>query len=260
MSQHLFASLRHNICQLCIPSIDLPTSESLEDHQSSCHDSRGITDRLTLLPQDSYGYSGIPTDLVKPVFEVACRLRSSKPGADAVIAISRSILPVDVIKAIIKAALRVLPIDSSPEGRCLRLEAERLSRARAADAEDAFIQGISRSGIRYFTENDQKRSMMAEIESEKRTHFGPTPDVLLATPILISGNMCHWIEYKNDFGFRKSPFVTSSSRKQFQKYVDNIGPGLVVYKLGFEQGFLNMPGVKFLREAEAISELRKHHA
>lgn len=101
--------------------------------------------------------------------------------------------------------------------------------------------------------------MIAEIKSVKREHLGPTPDMLLITPILVNGHMCHWIEYKNDFGFRKSPFITSSSRKQFRRYTDNIGPGLVVYRLGFEHGFLNIPGVKFLREAEAVYELQKHH-
>lgn len=73
--------------------------------------------------------------------------------------------------------------------------------------------------------------------------------------MLIRGHLCRWIEYKNDFGSRKSPLITPSSKRQFKRYSDAIGPGLVVYKLGFEQEFLEIAGVKIMTEVDAVEEL-----
>lgn len=114
--QHLSASLRHNICDSCIPPVDFSTRNAFDDHCSLCHGLRRIADLRKLVFQDVYGYSGFPSDMVKPVFEIAVRLRSSKPEADTITDLSKSPLHVDVVKAIIKAALRLLPRRQQPRG------------------------------------------------------------------------------------------------------------------------------------------------
>ena len=67
--------------------------------------------------------------------------------------------------------------------------------------------------------------------------------------------MCTWLEYKNYFGFRSNPFVASASKKQYQKYAAQIGPGAVVYRLGFESGHVNIDGVMTFREKEVLQDL-----
>jgi hypothetical protein len=44
--------------------------------------------------------------------------------------------------------------------------------------------------------------------------------------------------------------VGPSNKKQFRKHATQLGPGAVVYALGFETGHIDMEGVKVFREKE----------
>lgn len=57
-----------------------------------------------------------------------------------------------------------------------------------------------------------------------------------------------WLEYKDYFSFRANPYVASHEKKQFRKYITGIGPGAVIYKLGFEVGYPLSEGVEAFRE------------
>ena len=83
-----------------------------------------------------------------------------------------------------------------------------------------------------------------------------TPDIRFDSPISVLGQLCWWLEFKNYFGFRKNPFVAVKDKKQFLRYATQIGPGAVVYKLGYETGHLNVDGVVALREKEVLQGLR----
>jgi hypothetical protein len=77
-----------------------------------------------------------------------------------------------------------------------------------------------------------------------------TPDVLFVEPTDINGVVCHWIEYKNMFGFKQNPFVQSKIKQQCRRYALLFGSGIVVYRLGFESSLLNLEGVHVMREQE----------
>ena len=61
-----------------------------------------------------------------------------------------------------------------------------------------------------------------------------TPLVLLSRSVQIYGNTCTWIEAKNNFGSRLSPFVAGRNKKRFHKYASTFSPGILVFKLGYE--------------------------
>jgi hypothetical protein len=50
--------------------------------------------------------------------------------------------------------------------------------------------------------------------------------------------------------------MARQSKKQYQKYATQIGPGTVIYKLGFEIGHVNIDGVMVFREKEVLHDLR----
>jgi hypothetical protein len=56
----------------------------------------------------------------------------------------------------------------------------------------------------------------------------------MPSTLLIDGHLCHWIEFKNYFGFKSNPLIASKNKKQLKRYASEIGSGAVVYRLGFE--------------------------
>ena len=92
-------------------------------------------------------------------------------------------------------------------------------------------------------------------EAQQKKYTNVTPDVRFAEPTLICGYLCWWLEFKNFFGFRANPFLASQNEKQLRKYAAQIGPGAVVYKLGFETVHMNIEDVNILREEEMLMSL-----
>ncbi|KMW67856.1 uncharacterized protein BDCG_17882 [Blastomyces dermatitidis ER-3] len=112
-------------------------------------------------------------------------------------------------------------------------------------AETEFTNTIRNLGYVFQTEAEQKESMIS-----------PTPDVRFLDPIPISGHLCFWLEYKNYFGFKANPFIASQNKTQLKKYIAKIGPGGVVFRLGFETDHLNIKGVKAFHEEDLLQCLR----
>lgn len=82
-----------------------------------------------------------------------------------------------------------------------------------------------------------------------------TPDIRFDEPTYILGQLCWWLEFKNHFGFRKNPFVAAKDRRQLLKYATQIGPGAVVYKLGYETSHVNIDGVVTFFEGSLVHRL-----
>jgi hypothetical protein len=137
-----------------------------------------------------------------------------------------------------------LLVDNTPEGIELQIEKHQIKAAEAKHAEDAFCAKLSRLGSDYLREDQQRAEIVL------------TPDVRFEEPTFICSHLCFWLEYKNYFGFRANLFVARQSKKQYWKYVTQIGPGAVVYKLGFETGHVNIDGVVTFREKEVLHDLR----
>lgn len=189
-------------------------------------------------------YIGVPRTAVTPVFKMACRLRFMKPDVDMLLRCIDTQLDTMVISALIEAALRLLPPDNSPSGRAEAEERMRQKKERALIQETSFIDKMRNFGYQFKTEREQKELRLS-----------PTPDIRFHEPVSVNGHSCHWIEYKNYFGFKANPFITSKNKKQFRKYVSGLGPGAVVYRLGYEIEHIAMIGVETFREAEFLNNL-----
>jgi hypothetical protein len=192
---------------------------------------------------DNRGYAGTPTSFIAPVFELACRLRFTEPNAERIIRQTKTPLDQAIVSALIDAAIRLLPPDNTPNGVKARLEKGKRRAERAERAEEAFLANFNRRGYPFLSEVQQKELMTI------------TPDIRFAEPTLICGHLCWWLEYKDFFGFRANPFVAARNRKQFRKYAAQIGPGAVVYNLGFEIDHVKIEGVKIFREEDVIKSL-----
>lgn len=250
LRQHIADSLSHNLCTCCSPPKDFEQPRSLRQHSvaiSKLNENRQLD--VTNINR-GVGLGGVPRSLVELVFRAACSLRRQNPQPHTIATLTKTSLDLNIVSAILTAALRLLPPDNSSAGRQLRLEKERLSAERAKDAEAEFIARIANFGVEFLTEAEQRSLAGTALPYGQK--LGPTPDLLLKTPLLIDGHPCAWIEFKNDFGFKSSPFVTSGTKRQVKRYLDKIGPGIVVYRLGFESGLFAMPGVVCMRETEAL--------
>lgn len=197
-------------------------------------------------------YNGVSRTLVTPVFSMACNLRFSQPTPSVIIARTRTTLDHDIVSAILEAALRLLPPDSTSEGIRSRREKATDQARRAEAAEASFIDRLSGANIDLLRERQLKERARAALDAGQDDVVRLTPDALLSRPTLICGEICNWIEYKNTFGFRSSPYIASKNKAQFRKYATTFGPGMVVYKLGFETNHVKIEGVHCSREADVL--------
>ena len=190
--------------------------------------------------------------MVTPVFKMACRLRFMKPDVNVLLSYIDTQLDRMIISALIEAALRLLPPDDTPEGRLEAKEIMQQKMERANIQEIAFVNQVRGFGYQFLTEKEQRNGQLRS-----------TPDIRFLEPILIDGHLCHWIEFKNYFGFKSNPFIASKNKKQLKRYSSEIGSGAVVYKLGFEIDHIVIAGIHSFREAEVLhfleqqSKLRK---
>ncbi|KAK2731312.1 hypothetical protein FQN57_003453 [Myotisia sp. PD_48] len=246
--KHIKTSPRHHQCGQC--KRDFETEKALQRHYKNTHPvptkQDGIMNTKSVLASN-VEYMGIPPAAVKPVFALACRLRSSRPNPVTIIQHSRTKLDCAIVSSIIEGALRLPPLDNTPEGIQWRQEKQRMKSEQAQLAEMQFTNSIRNLDYEFQTEAEQRDSMTS-----------PTPDIRFLDPVLISGHLCFWLEYKNYFGFRANPFIASQNKKQLKRYTTTIGPGGVVFKLGFEIGHLNIEGVKAFREEELLQCLKRN--
>ncbi|KAL1881700.1 hypothetical protein Plec18167_003299 [Paecilomyces lecythidis] len=214
-------------------------------------------------PSDG-GYNGVPSAAVGEVFSLALEFRRMKPTADVIIRVTKTELDKEIVSSLIEAALRLLPPATTPQGIKEQQEISRRKRELSQKAEDEFLNNLRKKGFLFLTEKEQRNGKEAEEEKgekkrkkkKKQQMSAPTPDVRFKTSVNISGHTCLWLEYKNFFGFRKNPFVARNNRKQLTRYTTEIGPGAVVYRLGYETGHLNIEGVRVFRESDLLERLQ----
>lgn len=128
-----------------------------------------------------------------------------------------------------------------------------LKATHALDAEANFVASVRRLHLDLLDEDQQKDRTRAAIEQGTKDIVRLTPDVLFTAPEQILGGLCHWVEYKNTFGFKSNPFLYRKHKAQIRRYVAVFGPGLIVYKLGHEENLFSIEGVQFCREREVLS-------
>ncbi len=211
-------------------------------NQSKCAEAKGSPIR-SIAHVTGCGYAGIPKAVVAPVFELACHLRSVKPSVDSIITQTKTQLDHDIVSALIEAAVRLPPFDNTPHEVKARREKSKRRAEMAEHAEELFLASLTRLGYHFLSEAQQKNNTNG------------TPDIRFAEPTLICGYLCWWLEFKDFFGFRANPFLASQNEKQLRKYAAQIGPGAVVYKLGFETDHMNIEDVNILREEEVLMNL-----
>ncbi|OJJ42651.1 hypothetical protein ASPZODRAFT_28978 [Penicilliopsis zonata CBS 506.65] len=151
---------------------------------------------------------------------MACLLRSYRPDVDLLLQYVHTQLDRAIVSALIEAALRTLPPDTTPEGKAESKIRMQKKRQEAEVAEALFIDRVRASGCLFLTQAEQKAVQLRL-----------TPDVRFLEPVSIDGHLCHWLEYKNFFGFRANPFVASKVKKQLKNYASTLGPGAVVTDL-----------------------------
>ncbi|KAK1807376.1 hypothetical protein LTR12_018275 [Friedmanniomyces endolithicus] len=205
-----------------------------------------VCDDSQRLPRVPVPYKGVPKNKVDNVFRKACQLRFRHPTPDDIILATKTDLCYRTVSAIL-----------SPEGTLQRQQKATERARRAKDAELAFINLLISIDTKFLREDEQKERIVASIKAGDIDIIRVTPDVLFTQPTNVCGFTCHWIEYKDTFGFRGDPFVAARNKKQLRKYATIFGTGMVVHKLGFECGRLQLEGVCCLREAEVVESRRR---
>ncbi|KAK1089596.1 hypothetical protein LTR48_000356 [Friedmanniomyces endolithicus] len=79
-----------------------------------------LCDDSQRLPRVPVPYKGVPKDKVDNVFRKACQLRSKDPTPDDITLATKTDLCYRTVSAILEAALRLAPVDRSPEGTLQR--------------------------------------------------------------------------------------------------------------------------------------------
>ena len=270
LNQHIQTASRHAKCTICQRGFEsarqwqkhdflthrkTPKEESTGARSTSKSLNNQLGGLQLSIPSASAIYCGIPGSLVKPVFKAACRYRLNDPTPEMIIAEIKTGLDENIVAAIIEAAVRLNAPDNSLEGveRRRLKEAEKARNAQSAEA--SFIDVLARLDTGLLREHQQKARIRTAIENGHLDVVRATPDALFSGAITICGRSCRWLEYKNTFGFRSSPFVAASNKRQFLKYVANFGPGMVVFKLGYETDLIASEDVYCMREAEVLGWL-----
>lgn len=125
-----------------------------------------------------------------------------QPDLSIIMQLTKTTLDISVIGAIVEAAYRLLRPDNSPKGIEERNQMQKWKAEEALQAEDNFLGCLKSSGYRFHREAEQKKSMPRV-----------TPGAPFLGQILINGQLCHRIEFKNYFGFRANQFVASKEKR-----------------------------------------------
>lgn len=254
LMQHINSTPAHTTCSRCRRGFVEEKSFIQHIRHSLQHAPNASTgSTVALVPRvslEANGYKGVPSSQVKLVFQTACKLKRSGPTPEDVIRATGTALSVDVVSAILEGALRLLPVDRSPQGDADRRAKMALKAAHAAAAERAFVDVVRSLNHRLKDEEQQKREINDALERDIAGVIRFTPDIRFVAPTLLCGKACSWVEYKNSFGFKKNPMIHSKHVKQLRRYRSEFGEGMIVYKLGYEQDLFDIDGVSCYREAE----------
>lgn len=139
----------------------------------------------------------------------------------------------------------------------MRKQRQQARAERALQAEEDFVKIVRAFQNQMMDEMQQSQTLQDAASNGQNTTIKITPDILFLTPTIINGILCHWIEYKDTFGFKADPFVHKKNCKQYRKYATTFGGGMVVYKLGYQTELLRIEGVVCFREAEVIDWINR---
>jgi len=228
--QHIQDSSRHYVCPRHPCCADFESEKELDLHRCVDNNSTGygVCSNALSIEEISSDHLGLHRSVIAAVFAFAVRRRFQQPTVELIIRHTKTALDSTIVSALLAAAPHLLPADNTPQGVAKRMEREMVWKAEAKSAEDAFLADFKRLGYGYLNEDDQKGLMTL------------TPDIRFNEPTLVCDHLCWWVEYKNFFGCRANPYVASSNKKQFRRYAMETGPGAVVYKLGFETGYVDI--------------------
>ncbi len=90
-------------------------------------------------------YRGVTPALIKPVFRAACALRFSNPGVTDIIDRTNTRLDREIVGAILEGALRLLPVDNTPEGQTTRRANMAAKAEQAMAAEETLVHACELS-------------------------------------------------------------------------------------------------------------------
>lgn len=246
----------HNRCECCTPNLDFEKHEQLLEHllqkQAEQVHKNEIADRERKVKNMDFqytNYKGIQSNLIKPVFDMAQKLKWRNPTVAQICDAVDTDLDTKIIASLIEAAMRVVPANSSPESLVRRQQDEAAKAALAKVAENSFFNVWKVLGFDCLSES-QQRKLFKGTDS--------TPDIYFKNPVDLFGVSCNWIEYKNFFGFKANPFIHAKNKQQFQRYAKKFGPGVVVYSLGYETGCIDLPGVSVYHEGQVREALKRY--
>ncbi|KAH9207892.1 hypothetical protein DL95DRAFT_481916, partial [Leptodontidium sp. 2 PMI_412] len=100
-------------------------------------------------------YLGIPRSVINPVCTTSVRLRFSEPTVNDILNRTKTELDEAIVAALIVAALRLLPIENTPQGIALRKEQQCIKAARSQRSADTFCEELSRLGHVFLREAQQ---------------------------------------------------------------------------------------------------------
>ncbi|KIW36061.1 uncharacterized protein PV06_11641 [Exophiala oligosperma] len=195
-------------------------------------------------------YDGISPELVKPVYKTALLLRRTQASVQDIVRRSGTTLEVSVVSSLWNAAERLNSLNESPADAQRRAERQRQRSELAQQAEDAFAESLSRQGFVFAREQEQRQQAQ-----QMGLPVPQTPDVRFSARVTICGHPCHWLEFKNYFGFPQNPFLAQNEKRQYKKYVSSFGPGAVVYALGYQKGYPSIEGVGVFRAKEVLQNV-----
>ena len=270
LNRHLATAPNHACCRQCRNGFE--SARKWNSHFYTSHASAQQTRKVTSNQEElalstslrtlaiavvsvPLTYCGVPGNLIKPVFKMACQLRFEEPTPELVISRTKTELGHDIVSAIVESALRLLPAENTPQGIQARREKAIEKARQAEEAESAFINRLLEIDPHLLREIEQQVQIKAALDAGFDDVSKLTPDARLSKPTLICGKECTWVEFKNTFGFRSSPFVAAKNKKQFSRYASKLGPGMVIFKLGYETNHFRIEGVHCFRETEVVQWL-----
>lgn len=189
---------------------------------------------------------------IKVVSKAVRALPFSCPTTADIITATKTGLDAEVFSAILGDALRLLPPDDTPDGQAMRKTEMALKASHALRAGTAFISSVRRLQPLLLDESQQQERIKAAVEQGATNFVKCTPDILFLSPTWLCDQPCHWVEYKNTFGFKSSPFLHLKQKKQLRRYVAAFGSGMVVDKLGYECDLFAIDGLFYFREEEVL--------
>ena len=119
------------------------------------------------------------------IFSIAMQLRLRNPSPEILAQLTDSSLSTDIIRSIIEATKRLLPVDNTVDGITARRQRDRERAERARQAEDHFVGCFQQRGYRLMTESEQKERAIAAFRV-----LHATPDIIFPEAVVVSGYPC----------------------------------------------------------------------